>query len=217
MNSEVFIILKNFRYQLIKIENKFYIIDKDKPYLLVYLLPFLYWAFPKKIHQISEESAKLLQTIPNKDTKNAKLSLFAVGISMTLASLLRLITDYFSISITHFVASLVVILFAILLIYFRFLIGIQNKKSIHKNLDLDLDNNSNYLNVYVFPNPLKKLFSFTLMILFTMLIAIGAMFAFIVSGNIIILVTYIVFFFMLLFFNILTVPHGRNTIKIIVK
>jgi len=105
MNSEVFIILKNFRYQLIKIENKFYIIDKDKPYLLVYLLPFLYWAFPKKIHQISEESAKLLQTIPNKDTKNAKLSLFAVGISMTLASLLRLITDYFSISITHFVAS----------------------------------------------------------------------------------------------------------------
>ncbi len=95
MNSEVFIILKNFRYQLIKIDNKFYIIDKDRPFLLVYLLPFLYWYFPKRINQISEESANLLQTIPNKDTKNAKLSFFAVGISMALASLLRPITDFF--------------------------------------------------------------------------------------------------------------------------
>ncbi|WP_077306462.1 DUF443 family protein [Terribacillus halophilus] len=215
MNSEVFIILKNFRYQLIKIENKFYIIDKDKPYLLVYLLPFLYWIFPKKINQISEESANLLQTIPNKDTKNAKLSLFAVGISMTLASLLRPITDYFSIPISTFVASLIAALFAVILIYFRFLIGIQNKKSILKQIDLNTENN--YLNVYVFPSPLKKMFSFALMILFTLIVAVGAMIAFIVSGNIIILITYIIFSFMLLFFNILTLPHGRNTIKIIVK
>ncbi|MCM3225713.1 DUF443 family protein [Terribacillus saccharophilus] len=215
MNSEVFIILKNFRYQLIKIDNKFYIIDKDRPFLLVYLLPFLYWYFPKRINQISEESANLLQTIPNKDTKNAKLSFFAVGISMALASLLRPITDFFSISITPLVASLIVILFAVFLIYFRFLIGIQNKKSILNKIDLD--NNSNDLNVYVFPTPLKKMFSLTLMILFTMILVSGAMFAFIVSGNLIILVTYIVFFFILLFFNILTVPHGKNTIKIIIR
>lgn len=215
MNTEVFLILKNFRYQLIKTDNKFYIIDKDKPYLLVYLLPFLYWLFPKRIYQISEESANLLQTIPNKDTKNAKLSLFAVGISMTFASLLRPITDYFSIQITTSLASLIVALFAFCLIYFRFLIGKQNKKSILKTIDLNTEDN--YLSVYVFPIPFKKMFSFTAMNLFAMVIAAGAMIGFILHGNIIILVTYIMFFFILLFLNILTVPHGRGTIKVIAR
>ncbi|PAF18963.1 DUF443 family protein [Terribacillus saccharophilus] len=215
MNSEVLLILKNFRYQLIKIENKFYIIDRDKPHLLVFLLPFLYWIFPKRIVQISEDSANLLQTIPNENIKSGRLSLFAVGISMILANLLQPIAEYLSISITPLVASIIVVFFLTILLYFRFLVGKRNKEATFKNLNQG--NESNYLKVYIFPRRLKNLISLTALALFNLMLVIVPMLGFISSGNIILLITFIVFFFMLTFFNILIVPHGKNTNKIIIK
>ncbi|PAD23117.1 DUF443 family protein [Terribacillus saccharophilus] len=215
MNSEVLLILKNFRYQLIKIENKFYIIDRDKPHLLVFLLPFLYWIFPKRIVQISEDSANHLQTIPNENIKSGRLSLFAVGISMILANLLQPIAEYLSISITPLVASIIVVFFLTILLYFRFLVGKRNKEATFKNLNQG--NESNYLKVYIFPRRLKNLISLTALALFNLMLVIVPMLGFISSGNIILLITFIVFFFMLTFFNILIVPHGKNTNKIIIK
>lgn len=215
MDTEVFLILKNFRYQLIKLENNFYIIDKDKPYLLVFLFPFLYWLFPKRIVQISEGSANLLQTIPNKDTKAGKLNLFAVGISMTIANLTQPILNYFYIPISPLIASIIVILSSATLLYFRFLISIRNKRSIYKKLDLN--NNTNHIKIWIFPRPLKKMISITFMSLFCAAFAAVPMYAFIIHGNTFILFIGIVFFFILLILNILTVPHGKNTVKIIVK
>lgn len=215
MDTEVFLILKNFRYQLIKLENNFYIIDKDKPYLLVFLFPFLYWLFPKRIVQISEESANLLQTIPNKDTKAGKLNLFAVGISMTIANLTQPILNYFYIPISPLIASIIVMLSSATLLYFRFLISIRNKRSIYKKLDLN--NNTNHIKIQIFPRPLKKMISITFMSLFCAAFTAVPMYAFIIHGNTFILFIGIVFFFILLILNILTVPHGKNTVKIIVK
>ncbi|SDC36623.1 tandem five-transmembrane protein [Terribacillus halophilus] len=214
MNTEVFLILKNFRYQLIKLENSFYIIDKDKPYLLVFLFPFLYWIFPKRVVQISEESANLLQTIPNKDTKAGKINLFAVGISMTIVNLTEPILDYFYIPISPLIASMIVILSSATLLYFRFLISIRNKRSIQRKLHF---NNTNYLKIWLFPRPLKKMISITFMSLFAVVVVAIAMYGFIFYGNAFILLCGILFQFMLLIFNISTIPHGKNTVKIIVK
>ncbi|SNZ03198.1 tandem five-transmembrane protein [Terribacillus aidingensis] len=217
MSTEAFIILKNFRYQLIKIDNNFYIIDKDKPFVFTFLFPFIYWYFPKKVVQISEESASILQTVPNKDIKSAKLSMFGVGISLLLANLIEPTLDYFLIPISPVLASSIVFLITVILIYFRFQISLRNKRSISKQIKLDSNFTTNSLNIWVFPKSIKSWISLTFLMIFIGAFAAGAMYGFIISGNTFILICYIVFFFMLIFFNIATVPQGKNTLKVIIK
>ncbi|BAC15248.1 DUF443 family protein [Oceanobacillus iheyensis] len=83
MKQEVTFISRNVRYVLVEIDKQYYLLDKDKPYLLVLLFPFLYWIFPKKVRQISADSVALLKTVDNHNTKNGTVSLIGIGISLS--------------------------------------------------------------------------------------------------------------------------------------
>ncbi|PAD34279.1 DUF443 family protein [Terribacillus saccharophilus] len=214
MNSESITILKNFRYSLIRIEDQYYIVDRDKPFLLIFFLPFIYWFLPKRAFLISEQSANLLQTVPNKDSNKPIGTLLIAGISLFLANLIEPFLDYLNINITQIAALSVTLLILIIITTIRYIISNKNKQSLFKRLDLDDDA---YYTFWIWPKSFKN--SLYLLCLFLFFGAFAAVFmlTFISTGNTFLLFAYTLCLLFLVFSNILIIPPGKNTIKFRIK
>ncbi|MFD1337004.1 DUF443 family protein [Oceanobacillus iheyensis] len=212
MSSEVNIILKNLRYNLIKADNEYYIIDKDQPFLINFLLPFLYWIFPKKVTKISAATAEQIQTVSNKEAPTSKVSYIGIGISVILTNLIGPLLDYLDVDITPFIAYSILFLITLLLVLFRVIVSNKFKHSLFQQLHLSPNQADETL--WVTPRRVKNIASLLFLTIFIWAFVVGGLVSFFLYGNLFMLFVFTLAFFILLFLNILCVTPGKDTMKI---
>lgn len=216
MNIEVSFVFKNLRYNIIKIGNDYFLVDKDKPLILIYLLPFLYWMLPKKVQQIDSEKAQLLGLKQANVPKTSNYNTLIAGVSLLGANILGGIASYFDTLINPVIAASIILITTSIILWFRVSISKKNKSSLEKKISLKENANGN-LKMWFIPKSVKTIsfvvISTLLFWLFIFLCIVG----FFENGNILILITYSLTFSVLLFLNGMNVPPGNNTLKVWMK
>ncbi|MDU1423025.1 MAG: DUF443 family protein, partial [Clostridium botulinum] len=91
---------KSLRYRIILFKNNYYVLDLDKPYVVL-IFPFLFWILHHKVYRISNELAEELK-VPSdlKQNFDKKKNLVrTVSFSMLgIVQILGVLTDNFGIS-----------------------------------------------------------------------------------------------------------------------
>jgi uncharacterized membrane protein (TIGR01218 family) len=218
MNIEVSFVFKNLRYNIIKIGNDYFLVDKDKPLILIYLLPFLYWMLPKKVQQIDSEKAHLLGLKQTNVPKTSNYNSLIAGVSLLGANILGGIASYFDTLINPIIAASIILITTSIILWFRVSISKKNKSSLEKTISLKENENGNQnLKMWFIPKSVKSIsfvvISTLLFWLFIFLCIVG----FFENGNILILISYSLTFSVLLFLNGMNVPPGNNTLKVWMK
>ncbi|WP_366248097.1 DUF443 family protein [Terribacillus aidingensis] len=211
MNSEVIVILKNFRYNLIRIDEDYYILDRDKPYALVYFLPFIYWMLPKRATKISAQSAQQLQTVSLNNTDTGGSSFVYASISMTIANFLAPLAYMFEIDVSPVLAGFIVFLLLSSALYFRFTVSKISKRSLMRQLRLQ--DHHDYCSMWIIPRSLKIIAMMLFMCPVLLFMISGTIYGFIRDGSLFILFLSTFFFILLLFMNIVTVLPGKSTMR----
>ncbi|MFP7253904.1 DUF443 family protein [Terribacillus goriensis] len=215
MNSEVIVILKNFRYNLIRIDEDYYILDRDKPYVLVYFLPFIYWMLPKRVTKISAQSAQQLQTVSLNNTDTGGSSFVYASISMTIANFLAPLAYMFEIDVSPVLASFIVFLLLSSALYFRFTVSKSSKHSLMRQLRLQ--DHRDYCLMWVVPRSLKVIAMMLFMCPVLLFMISGTIYGFLKDGSLFILFLSTFFFILLLFMNIVTVLPGKGKMRFWVR
>ncbi len=212
MNCMVEFVYKNMRYNLITINGKTYIFDKDRSFW-VFFFPFVIWFTSHYVFRIDDKS-KIDQIKNPKDsqTKKGLFSVFGVGVSILLANLLRPIMDYFNIGITSlFIYSVLSITF-IIIVLVRIFLSKMNKKSLSNIINTD---NLNFEKVRVKPPSFKYVFKFLFSYLFIIAFNIICIASFVIYGNVMMLLFFMFMGLVLLILNIATLVPGKTKIKFV--
>lgn len=215
MNTEVIFILKNLRFLIIRMNNEYFILDKDKPYLLVLLFPFLYWIFPKRMIKISTETVKDLQTIASHQAKNGAVNMIGVGLSLILANIIGPLLDYLNVELTTLTSIFIFSLITVVLILLRLIVSIRNKQALYKKINFG--ELMEYKTIWTMPKSFKSISLLIFGTFFCWAFIIVTFSAFMMHGNVFMIIGYIVFLFLLLYLNLMTVLPGLNTMRIWMK
>ncbi|MCG1030099.1 DUF443 family protein [Virgibacillus halodenitrificans] len=205
-------VYKNMRYNLITINGKTYIFDKDRSFW-VFFFPFVIWFTSHYVFRIDDKSKIDQITNPNdSQTKKGLFSVFGVGVSILLANLLRPIMDYFNIEITSlFIYSVLSITF-IIIVLVRIFLSKMNKKSLSNIINTD---NLNFEKVRVKPPSFKYVFKFLFSYLFIIAFNIICIASFVIYGNVMMLLFFMFMGLVLLILNIATLVPGKTKIKFV--
>lgn len=212
MSSEANIILKNLRYNLLKVDNEYYIIDKDQPFLINFLLSFLYCFFPKRVRKISADTAEQKQTVSNKEAPTSKVSYIGIGISVILANLIGPLLVYLDVDITPFIAYSILFLITLLLELFRLIVSNKFKQSLFQQVYLSP--NQVDATLWVLPSRVKNIAGLLFSTIFIWAFVVGSLVSFSLYGNLFLLFVFTLSLFILLFLNILCITPGKDTMKI---
>ena len=164
---------RNLRYRILKTEDNYYLLDVERPFLIVYFLPLLIYFVPHRCYEMSkEEYGQLSQA----EEKNARLKEafekhglgygFGAGVGAMLLSRVFDINQFLkfdSSRISNFLAILIVLL----------VFGLRLCLTVAYEVPSGLKN-SGYHTIYVYPRFVKELlfsiFAYIISVLFTVMI-----------------------------------------------
>ena len=164
---------KNLRYRILKTEDRYYLLDVERPFLIVYFLPLLIYFVPHRCYEMSkEEYEQLSQSME----KNARLKEvfekhglgygFGAGVGAMLLSRVFDINQFLkfdSSRISNFLAILIVLL----------VFGLRLWLTVAYEVPSRLKNRG-YHKIYVYPCFVKELlfsiFAYIMSVLFTVMI-----------------------------------------------
>lgn len=138
MNSTAEGVYKNLRYRILHTNNKSYLVDMDRPFLVLFF-PFIYWLFSQKVYLLENpEIVNALKVPQNKQVKGkVKVAPFlGAGISVFIANVIRPFTDYFDLSTTWVVNSIILCLLFSTMIFLRCYMSKLFKDKIQTTINL---------------------------------------------------------------------------------
>lgn len=164
---------RNLRYRILKTEDNYYLLDVERPFLIVYFLPLLIYFVPHRCYEISKEEYEQLS---QSEEENAQLKEafekhglgygFGAGVGAMLLSRVFDINQFLkfdSSRISNFLAILIVLL----------LFGLRLWLTVAHEVPSGLKN-SGYHTIYVYPRFVKELlfsiFAYIMSVLFTVMI-----------------------------------------------
>ena len=164
---------RNLRYRILKTENNYYLLDVERPFLIVYFLPLLIYFVPHRCYEISEEEYEQLS---QSEEENARLKEafekhglgygFGAGVGAMLLSRVFNINQFLkfdSSRISNFLAILIVFL----------VFGLRLWLTVAYEVPSRLKNRG-YHKIYVYPCFVKELlfsiFAYIMSVLFTVMI-----------------------------------------------
>ena len=111
---------RNLRYRILKTEGKYYLLDVERPFLIVYFLPLLIYFVPHRCYEMSkEESGQLSQSEEKNARKKEPFEKHGLGYSLGAGVGAMLLSRVFDINqflkfdssrISNFLAILIVLL-----------------------------------------------------------------------------------------------------------
>ncbi|WP_411231279.1 DUF443 family protein [Terribacillus halophilus] len=213
MNAQADFVYKKMRYNLITINNDYYILDKDSPKWLIYL-PFLFWFFPHKAYKIKKPD--MLNKVIKSDSqqKGSYINIFAIVIGLALANLLRPIMNQFDVNIPTVLTTIIIGVITLLIILLRSHISRSNKKSLYNQIRTD---NMEETLLLVKFNNFRFLLAYILYYVFILAFVFGMVYAYILYGNTIILLFYMITLFLLTMGNLFAVWPGRVKVRLEIK
>ena len=164
---------RNLRYRILKTEDNYYLLDVERPFLIVYFLPLLIYFVPHRCYEISKEEYEQLS---QSEEENARLKEafekhglgygFGAGVGAMLLSRVFDINQFLkfdSSRISNFLAILIVLL----------VFGLRLCLTVAYEVPSGLKN-SGYHTIYVYPRFVKELlfsiFAYIMSVLFTVMI-----------------------------------------------
>lgn len=164
---------RNLRYRILKTEDNYYLLDVERPFLIVYFLPLLIYFVPHRCYEISKEEYEQLS---QSEEENARLKEafekhglgygFGAGVGAMLLSRVFDINQFLkfdSSRISNFLAILIVLL----------VFGLRLCLTVAHEVPSGLKN-SGYNKIYVYPRFVKELlfsiFAYIMSVLFTVMI-----------------------------------------------
>ena len=164
---------RNLRYRILKTEDNYYLLDVERPFLIVYFLPLLIYFVPHRCYKMSKDEYEQLS---QSEEENARLKEafekhglgygFGAGVGAMLLSRVFDINQFLkfdSSRISNFLAILIVLL----------LFGLRLWLTVAYEVPSGLKN-SGYHTIYVYPRFVKELlfsiFAYIMSVLFTVMI-----------------------------------------------
>ncbi|SEN48997.1 tandem five-transmembrane protein [Terribacillus saccharophilus] len=209
MNAQANFVYKKMRYNLITINNDYYILDKDNPKWLIYI-PFLFWFFPHKAYKITNQD--ILNDVVKRSPKEkgSYVNILAIVIGLAIANLLRPIMNRFDVNISTPLSLLIIGITTLLILLLRSHISRRNKENLLHHIDgADVEDTR----LIVRFRDLKFLVGYILYYIFILAFVIGMFYAYVSYGNTIILVFYMITLFLLTMGNLFTVWPGNIKVK----
>lgn len=194
---------KNTRYRILFSDDNYYLLDMNQSYWSIFF-PFLFWIFPNKVYKISSEIAeslrvptKLLEGIDKKYNLITVLSFISMGIFPIIGRWMSdNIIDFFNINSSTNINIFILVLLFIFCITLNLYLNNLLKKKINLNYD-KLDFYTIYLKPISFKNEVKT----TLLHIFIILMLVMMSGGYILTGNLFILFTGFILFYMFLSWN----------------
>ncbi|EJO5346904.1 DUF443 family protein [Clostridium botulinum] len=208
-------VYKSLRYRIILFKNNYYVLDVDKPYVVL-ILPFLFWILPHKIYKISAELAEELKVpkhLKQNGDKNKDL-IKAVSFSMLgITQILGVLTDNFGIShldtnISRNICIIIAVFSLIICVILRIYLGNLASSKLKSKLDLK-EAETIKIRPLSLKSEIKMNFLYFFLITFDFLFFIGYIYA----GNIFMLVGLIVLSYMTLIWSQTNVREDACYIK----
>lgn len=164
---------RNLRYRILKTEDNYYLLDVERPFLIVYFLPLLIYFVPHRCYEMSKEEYEQLS---QSEEENAQLKEsfekhglgygFGAGVGAMLLSRVFDINQFLkfdSSRISNFLAILIVLL----------VFGLRLCLTVAYEVPSGLKN-SGYHKIYVYPRFVKELlfsiFAYIMSVLSTVMI-----------------------------------------------
>src|SRR5699024_9373122 len=198
------------RYKLLSIENEHYLIDSDQP-IWVMFIPFAYWLMPHTVYRVSDQ--EVLEQIKSPTVKQEKasfISIFGIGMTVLLSRLLESLTSYLDINTNPIVTLMIFLISATLLISLRIYIGKINQRNLYKFVKPErIQKRRLLINILDIIIIFVYIVAYFLVLLFLSV----AVYAYFVNKNIMLLIYALVFMFIILLANILTMIIGITEVK----
>lgn len=211
MKCKVQGVYKNPRYRILIIDEQKYILDMGTSFWKI-LNPLFFWIFPNTAFKVNDqEVVEKLKTPEVKQTKTGWAGVFAGGVGVLLANLLRPLANLFNIPSSPFVNSIIVMLVLIIVFSFYFYINKRSKKNLYQVVELEqLPTKRLWIRPKTYKYFFQLLFSYLLFLGLTVL-SLGG---FIQLANVMVLFFGMVFLFFLLFISFFAVVgHMTVTFK----
>jgi len=198
------------RYKLLSIENEHYLIDSDQP-IWVMFIPFAYWLMPHTVYKVSDQ--EVLEQIKSPTVKQEKasfISILGIGMTVLLSRLLESLTSYLDINTNPIVTLMIFLISATLLISLRIYIGKINQRNLYKVVNPE---SLQKRRLWIRPQDIRHIFVYIIAYFLVLLFLSVAVYAYFESKNIMLLIYALVFLFIILLANILTMIPGITEVK----
>lgn len=211
MNCKVQGVYKNLRYRILTIDGKQYILDTAGSFWKI-VFPFFFWILPNSVYKVDDPNILEKLRAPEVKQENTRhSSLLGAGIGVFLATLLKPLMDYFDISSSPLVNT--VILFVVLILIFVLCLFINNmfKK---KLLDVVNPVKLSTDKLWIRPESIKHFFQVLFYYFFCLAFSVACYVAFIELGNAIMLFIGTLFLFVLpMISSVAPVKVGNTKVK----
>lgn len=222
MKCEVHSVYKNIRYNLLDVDGEHYIIDKDRPFIivllpfLIFLFPFIHWLFPLtafKINRGTVEKVKELKFKPQKDEfkKIIVPILITSVVAYPVIQLLSYLMDYFKADTSTIVKVIIFSALFLIVLLLRFYFSKFNQKSLSKHINMEKLEGPR--KVWIRPSKLWYLFMIVPYYFMLGFAAVGGVFLYFAEGSIILLLFAIILCFCVMLLNCVTVIFGTTKVK----
>ncbi|RKL67271.1 hypothetical protein CR203_12245 [Salipaludibacillus neizhouensis] len=210
MKCEVRPVYKNPRYRILKIKGKTYVLDMSQSIWKI-VFPFLTWIVPNTIYQVDEEEIGNKFKAFSKGQKRSNISiLLTAGLGISIANLLRPLTEYFEMESTllfNVALSGIVIILGFCL---RSYLSHRNQQKLYNVITLDKTSQER---IWITP----KSFKHFIQVFFCYVLFQGGsvlfFLVFIQDGNLVPFFVATFLFPLMLLVNVMTVLDGSTKVK----
>lgn len=210
MKTKVEYMYKNRRYKILRFNEAFYIVDMDRSFWLI-LFPFAFWTFPHYAFQISKETYKRIQITQSEQMSVGSMALLGGGISVLFVNLLKPL--FYQLNIQTTLSLNIIVLFVIII--FSLLARFYIHKRLSNNLQELIDiNKVPKVRISVRPNNKDYILKYSFSFLFSWSLAFLFGYAFVLLGNLIVLLGCFILLYLGLILNLQAIPNDYAKVHI---
>ena len=198
------------RYKHLTVNDEDYLIDIDRP-VWVLFIPFAYWLIPHTVYKISNQhTIEQIKDPTVKQTKASYVNIFGIGMTVLLARLLESISGYFDLNTIPVVTFIIFLISAMLLISLRLYISKINQRNLYKIANPE---KLQKRKLWIWPKGVIYFFVYIIVYFIGLLLITFGFYAYFKYKNILLLIYTLIFLFLLLLANVLTVMPGTTRVR----
>lgn len=211
MNCEVQRLEDNIRYRILIINEEQYVLDMEQSFWKI-IFPFLFWMLPSTVYKVEDPIILERLKKPNKEKKAGSSWIVALaGLGYFIGIMLAPMMDYFEISMTPLMNTMLLMLTLILVVFLYMSMSHQRKQRFENIVNIDRLTKRRLL---IRPSP-KQIFKWSISYIFILLLIGLFIMGYIEYGNIMLLLFASFFLFIYLLPSRITVEEGQNTVRFI--
>lgn len=209
MKCEVQHLAGNIRYRILIINGEQYILDMERSFWKI-LFPFFFWMLPSPIFKVENQDIVEKLKVTKKEKVNSGQVIMWGGIAVVLGQFLTPLMDYFEVQSSFFVNSILSIVALILVTLLYLSISHTRKQNL---IDIIGCNPLQRSIIRIRPKSIRHIFKAIVIYIWALGLVLSGFVMYIDTGNILILIIGLGFYFALFAIHRITVEEGYTTVR----